>query len=124
MDGLNHGVWLEEGEAGLSVNWIEYFGREDKPNSINEVREHIQRDPGGTSIFAELNIRATKIRLDIAGFSIKVTHCPKDANDRHGPDPSHCEILGLPPCGSPQEEMIGDLIAYECVTDIHPGKVT
>ena len=115
--------WLVKDEGGLSVNWVEYFGREDKRRSINEVREHIQRDRGPTSIFAELNIKATKNRLDNQGYSIKLMHTPQLANERHGPDPSHSEILELPPFGSPHSEMIGDLIADECVIGKHPGRV-
>ena len=113
---------LDEDEVGLSVNWIEYFGSENKAQSIDEARECIQRDPGATSIFAELNIEATKNRLDTEGYSIKLMHTPQPANERHGPDPSHSEILDLPPFGSPHSEMIGDLIADECVTGKHPGQ--
>ena len=112
-----------EGEMGLSVNWIEYFGHENKAQSIDEVRECIQRDRSATSIFAELNIEATKNRLDNEGYSIKLMHTPQPANERHGPDPSHSEILELPPFGSPHSEMIGDLIADECVIGKYPGRV-
>lgn len=113
---------LDEDEVGLSVNWIEYFGHESKAQSIDAVRNSIQKDLGATSIFAELKIEATKNRLDAEGNSIKVIHTPQPANERHGKDPSHSEILELPVFGSPHAEMIGDLIADECVAEIHPGK--
>ncbi len=35
-------------------------------------------------------------------------------------DPSHAEVLGLPPGDSDQAQLVGDLIS-RCVTDMHPA---
>ena len=122
-DGSADGMafWLEENESGLSVNWIEFFSRNDKQKAINEIRNHIQRRLGGQSIFAELNIEAIKIRLLNEGLTIRVTRRPLPPIADYKEDPSHCEISGLPPQGSPDQELIGDIIA-ECVTETHPSR--
>ena len=47
---------------------------------------------------------------------------PFAADENYEADPSHSEIVGLPPKDSPEADMIRDLIV-ECVVAIHPAKV-
>jgi len=47
---------------------------------------------------------------------------PLDADENFEADPSHSEIVGLPPKDSPEADMIGDLIA-KYVIEIHPAVV-
>ncbi len=69
--------------------------------------------------FAELNVGTTKQHLKEQLSDIRFVHKPLNAIGNHEADPSHSEILGLP--DFPDEELIGDLIANECIEAIHPG---
>ena len=53
-------------------------------------------------------------------MAVRFVHQPLTAEDTYAADPSHSEILGLPPADSPEAEMIGDLIA-ECIVGVHPA---
>ena len=47
-------------------------------------------------------------------------HTPLPAEGDYEADPSHSEIVDLPPGNSPQAALIGDMIA-ECIEAIHPA---
>ena len=110
---------MQEPEPGLSVNWLEYFQGLSKSAQVSEVREHIQRERAATAMFAELNVGETLTSLSSLDLRPNVRHDPSPANARHGPDPSHAMLLGLPPFGTNQAELIGDYIAAELVRDTH-----
>ena len=50
---------LDEGEAALSVNWLEYFGG-TVDNQVAEVRSHIHQDMNATGVLAQLNVCVSK----------------------------------------------------------------
>ena len=110
---------MQEPEPGLSVNWLEYFQGLSKSAQVSEVREHIQRERAATAMFAELNVGETLTSLSSLDLRPNFRHDPSPANARHGPDPSHAMLLGLPPFGTNQAELIGDYIAAELVRDTH-----
>ena len=111
-----------EPEPGLSVNWLDYFQGLSKSEQVAEVREHIQREKAATAVFAELNVGETLTSLLNLGLHPSSLHDPSPANDRHGPDPSHAKILGLPPFGTNDADLVGDYIASELVRDTYSAR--
>ena len=110
-------------EDGPSVNWLEFFSGLDKQQQIAEVRRLIHlRILGRTAAFAELNVGDVKQRLRDELPDVYVIHKPEPA-DHNFPasDPSHCEIMGLPPAEAEDLALtIGDMIAQR-VKAIYPA---
>ena len=52
--------------------------------------------------------------------TLHIVEDPLAADADHDADPSHAEMVGLPPGGTDQVMLVGDLIA-ECVTAVHPA---
>ncbi len=108
-------------ETGLSVNWLEAF-EPGKVHQLGEVRRlyRLHLRPNGR--FAEMNvgtvIREVAKELD----TLRIIHDPLEATEGFDANPSHAEIIGLPPGDSDQAVLVGDLIA-ECVIDMHPAIV-
>ncbi len=111
------------GEGGASVNWLEFFYRLDKQQQIAEVRRLIHlRSLGTTAVFAELNVGDVKQRLQDELPDVYVINKPQPADaDFPELDPSHCEIMGLPPAEAESMALtIGDMIAKR-VNAIYPA---
>ena len=106
---------LKSNETGLSVNWLEYFQGSEKSRQLDEVRNHVQLDLGSNGRLAELSVGYVGDRLP----NLRFVHKPSPPKGKYQADPSHSEILGLPPTGSPESELIGDLIA-QWVAELHP----
>lgn len=70
----------------------------------------------------ELSVGITKEQVGQILDELRFIPTPLAADENYEADPSHSEIVGLPPKDSPEADMIGDLIA-ECVIAIHPAKV-
>ncbi len=104
-------------ESGLSVNWLEAFGSE-RANQLAEVRRlsRLTLKPRGR--FAEMNVGAVISRVAEEASALRITHAPLEAENGHEADPSHAEIIGLPPGDSDLAMLVGDLIA-ECVIEMH-----
>lgn len=101
-------------EDGLSVNWLEFFSGLAKQRQVAEVRRLIHlRSLGTTAVFAELNVGDVKQQLRDELPDVYVINTPQPANDVFPqPDPSHCEIMGLPPAAAEDVALIiGDMIA-------------
>lgn len=109
---------LGSDEVGLSVNWLEYFEGRDKSGQVDGVRNHIQRHLGPNGRFAELNVGFTLGRLADTLPDLKFINSPSPPKGSFSADPSHSDVLGLPPRESLESELIGDLIV-ECVTGLH-----
>ena len=117
-------------DDGLSVNWLEFFSGLDKQQQIGEVRRLIHlSNLGATAVFAELNVGDVKQRLRDELPDVYVVNKPQPAGDDFPePDPSHCEIMGLPPAEAESlalaevepELTIGDIIAQR-VKAIYPA---
>lgn len=113
---------LRDAELGLSVNWLEYYRGLTKPQQMNEVRRAFQPSRGPTARFAQLNVGDTRRHLSRRLETCRIIHDPSPADEKNEADPSHSEIKGLPPKGSPEAALIGDMIA-ECVVAVHPARV-
>ena len=69
---------------------------------------------------AELNVGVTKLHLQYHLPSIRFVPAPLPEDGSYPTDPSHSEIVGLPPGGSLEAALVGDMIA-ECVSAAHPA---
>ena len=119
-EGVNGSAFqLRQNESGLSVHWMDYFEDLAKPQQLDEIRRLSRMEIRNNGRFAELNVGTTKQHLKEQLSDIRFVHKPLNAIGNHEADPSHSEILGLP--DFPDEELIGDLIANECIEAIHPG---
>ena len=67
-----------------------------------------------------MNVGNVRRRVADELDALRIVHDPLDAEGGFEADPSHAEIIGLPPGGSDEALLIGDLIA-ECVVDMHPA---
>lgn len=110
-------------EDGPSVNWLEFFSGLDKQEQVSEVRRLIHlRTLGATAVFAELNVGEVKRQLHDQLPDVYIISKLQPANDDFPePDPSHCEIMGLPPAEAENLALtIGDIIAKR-VTATYPA---
>ena len=112
---------LRANEPGLSVNWLEYFRSLDKAGQLDKIRYVIQLDLGSNGRLAELNVGVTLRHLSDRLPDMRFVHSPAPPKGQYPSDPSHSDILGLPATGSPESELIGDLMA-ECVSALHPTR--
>ena len=71
---------------------------------------------------AEMNVGTIVRRVAKEWDTLRVVHDPVEATERAEADPSHAEIIGLPPGDSDQAQLVGDLIAA-CVIELHPAVV-
>ena len=106
-------------EKGLSVNWLEAFGTE-KAYQLREVRRLFRLRARSNGCFAELNVGTVLSGVSEELDTLRIVHDPLEASCGFDADPSHSEIIGLPPCESDLAALVGDLIA-ECVTGMHPA---
>lgn len=111
---------LRRHDAGLSVNWLGCFRERCKSRLLDEVRRRsrITMRPNGR--LAELDIGAVKAHVLERCPAIRFIHRPLAAEDKYEADPSHGEIIGLPPGDSSESALIGDMIA-ECIEYVHPA---
>lgn len=107
-------------DTGVSVNWLECFGDLSKAEQLDEVRRLSRLDMRKNGRLAELNVGITKHYVRNELKSLRFIHTPLPAEGDYEADPSHSEIVGLPPGNSPQAALIGDMIA-ECIEAIHPA---
>ncbi len=108
-------------EKGLSVNWLEAFGSK-KDRQLSEVRRlfRLRLRPSGR--FAEMNVGTVLREVAEELDTLRIVHDPLESEGSFDPDPSHVEIIGLPPGDSDQAVLVGDLMA-ECVIDMHSAIV-
>ena len=108
-------------ETGLSVNWLEAF-QPGRSHQLNEVRRLFRLGLRPNGRFAEMNVGTVIREVAKELTTLRVIHDPLEAKEGFDADPSHAEIIGLPPGDSDQAVLVGDLIA-ECVIDMHPAIV-
>ncbi len=86
---------------------IEYFGRLELEELLQEVRDHFVFTPRRSARYAILNVGDTiNFVNENSERNIEITHEPSDS------DPSHSGIRGY----SYEDEMIGDLIAQKVIS--------
>ena len=106
-------------EIGLSVNWLEAFGP-GGDHQLAEVRRLCRLNLRPKGRFAEMNVGEVKRRVAQELDTLRIVHDPLEAEGAFEIDPSHAQMTGLPPHGSDQAMLVGDLIA-ECVAAMHPA---
>ena len=112
---------LRPGETGLSVNLLKQRGGLTPAQQIAAIRQLIHRRVGRNSVFAELNVGEVKSQLADELPNLSFVPRPAPATARFPqPDPTHCEILGLPPYEDDHAALIGDMLA-RCVNRLHPA---
>ncbi len=111
---------LSERDPTLSVNWLEYFQVGPKEDQLVLVRQHIERNLGRNSRFAELNVRITKERVNSQfnqhQCTIGFSHDPTEI------DPSHAIITVIRTSESSNSRILAKLIA-DSVVAVHPAVV-
>lgn len=107
-------------DTGVSVNWLDYYRDLDKPAQLTEIRRVSRLSRRKNGRYAELNVGAVCEQLANELETLGIVQSPVEAEGELEADPSHSEIVGLPPGNSDQAAMIGDLIA-ECVIALHPA---
>ena len=108
-------------EKGLSVNWLEAFGP-NKVHQLSEVRRLFRLRLRASGRFAAMNVGTVLREVAEELDTLRIVHDPLEAEEGFDADPSHAEIIGLPPGDADQAVLVGDLIA-ECVIDMHPAIV-
>ena len=68
----------------------------------------------------ELRVGRVKEHVRPVVADLSVVHSPLPAVSNHPADPAHSELRGLPPPGTLEAELAGDVIA-RCVDQIHPA---
>lgn len=114
---------LRSGENGLSVNWLEHFANLARLEQLEQVRHLSRIEMKRRGRLAVLKVGMTKRKTREAA-RLRFEHRPLSQERDYPADPSHCEILGLPPVPdgeSSQAALVGDLIA-DCVSETYPGQ--
>jgi hypothetical protein len=112
------------GSHGLSVNWLEYFDCPTKEQQIAGIRRLIHRTRGRKAVFAEINVGDVRSYLANELSTVRFVNTPAQPNCRFpDPDPTHCDIMGLPPAEAGDGALvIGDMIAKRVKT-LYPAVV-
>ena len=108
-------------ETGLSVNWLEAF-EPGRDHQLGEVRRlcRLRLNPRGR--FAEMNVDTVLREVAAELTTLRIFHAPLEEDGGFDADPSHAQILGLPPGDSDHGLLVGDLVA-DCVMEMHPAIV-
>ena len=104
---------LRERDSSLSVNWIEYFGR-DRQFSLQEIRQVIQITLRPNGRFAVLGVAAKEAVIAGGGSSPEVFSSP------HEDDPSHVSVSGYT---IDDFDVAVELKALVSQQDVHPARV-
>ncbi len=86
---------LRPDEDGLSVNWLEAFGYDDKNRQLSEVRRLLRLRPARNGRFAKLNVGVTKRHISEVVEELGIVEAPRTSTDEFEADPSHAEIITL-----------------------------
>ena len=106
-------------ETGVSVHWLEKLGS-GKEHQLAEVRRLSRLTLRRSGRLGELHVGTVLACVEEELRTLRIVEDPLAAYAHHDADPSHALMVGLPPGGTDQAMLIGDLIA-ECVTTMHPA---
>ena len=104
-------------EVGLSAHWLEILGLSTE-QQLAAVRQLNRLKRNNNGRFAEMIVGEVLRNVSRKLDTLRIVEDPLDANDEFDADPSHAQIIGVPPADAHEALMIGDLIA-ECVVDMH-----
>ena len=124
-DAAGRAFRLREDETGLSVNWLDYFVGLSKSEQLSEVRRLSGLSLSRNGRFAELNVGVVKraVRAELPELPVlRFVHDPPAANGAIEADPSHSQVIGLPPFSDLRSKVVGNLIARR-VQGLHPANV-
>ena len=93
---------LRPTDSGLSVNWLECFEGQSKPQQLNEVRRLTRLTMKSSGRLAELNVGVTREHIGQRLDELRFTHTPLPADENYEADPSHSEIMGAASKGFPR----------------------
>ena len=118
---------LRPDEPGLSVNWLEVFGYDDENHQLSKIRRLFRLKLSSNGRFAKLNVGATKRNVsevveELGIIELGIIEKPCPPTDEFEADPSHAEIIGVPPEESDKAMLVGDLIADCVICPLYPGR--
>lgn len=116
---------LREGEEGLSVNWLDAFAGLSRADQVNEVRRLSRLGVSRNGRFAELNVGVVKqaVGAELPDLpDLRFVRYRLPAEGALEADPSHSQVIGLPPYGDLRSKVVGNLIARR-VQELHPASV-
>ena len=102
----------------LSIGW-KPLGP-PKTQQLSEVRRLFRLTVRRNGRFAELHVGTVLRTVSEELTTLRMLHDPLEAGHGFDADPSHAEIVGLPPSDSDEAALVGDLIA-ERVINMHPA---
>ena len=120
---------LREKEEGLSVNWLEAFKSDDTNFQLSEVRQLSRNCLRKNGRFAKLNVGNTKQYVSSRAKNSRISvnleflKAPLEKTSEWPADPSHAEIIGIPPGNSVEARVVGELMAKSVQRPLFPGKV-
>lgn len=109
-------------DTGVSVQWLECYRDLPKDDQLARVRGVSRLTLKKKARFAELNAGQVKRHVFEEQEAMRIVHWPLETEGEFPVDPSHAEIIGLPPGDSDQAALIGDMIA-QCIIRLHPAVI-
>ena len=120
----------------LSVNWLECFRGHERTEQLNKIRGLIRLRMGTQAKLAELNVGTTMERFthEVAEHNanhprkryiscdLQFVRTPLCKSEKYPADPSHCDIMTLPPPEPLYFDIIGDFIARSVIR-LYPAKL-
>lgn len=104
----------------VSVNWLAYFANLSKEEQLAEIRCLVRLTIKKSGRFAELNVGDVRQYLQLQCPTLDFISMPLDATEKFCADPSHGDIIGLPPYATTHARLVGDMIC-ERVLALHPA---
>ncbi len=111
---------LRAPRPGLSFNSLDYFGGMSRTGQLECIKLLSRVRPGQGSMYAEINVGWALDQLSDVLPDTAFARSPLGPDDGYLPDPSHCELLGLPSPDTFQAEVVGEILS-RCVQGLRPA---
>ena len=113
---------LQDGtpETGLSVNWLDKFCGSTE-SQLQEVVRRLRLTVTDKGRFAEYLVGELKALLAAEDIEASVIRDPLEADDKHVADPSHAQVLGLPPPCTDRATEVGAVLAKAALLHSPPN---
>lgn len=106
-------------ETGLSVNWLDKFSGTPE-SQLQEVVRRLRVTVRKNGRFAELVVGELKALLAAEDIEASVIRDPLEEDDEHVADPSHAQVLGLPPPCTDRATEVGAVLARAALVRLPP----
>ena len=103
-----------------SVYWLECFKGLAKDQQLDKVRSVSQLRMSRNGRLLELLVGRVKEHVRPVVADLSVVHSPLPTVSNYPADPADSELRGLPPPGTLEAELAGDVIV-RCIDQIHPA---